>query len=550
MDDTTTKKAKGKNVKLIVQIIFFAALIVLATIYILKDDPKTTFQTLSEAHLLPLCYAVLLLLASLFLDGMNITLLARLYNPHYKYHQGVINVAVGQTLGVFVKTAACLPQAITFTKQDIKSAQGASVLTMNYLLYQFSLFLYSLIMVLFGYPVVKDIPIDLLGGLSLFSLCIIALSVQLLILFAILSLGFARKLHRLVLNNGINLVARMHILRNPEMTRRKLTLQFATYRIEMKRLFQHKILVCIIILSNLLKLFCLGSIPFMVFLSLNANMESLSFFNSLFITGYVNTISSLVSVGVPEVMFQSAFSYYLSNCSNALGLASAANLLWRSVTFYLLFFIGLITMLTYKGAPKRHQILGSTQTIYDMELSNLLDTDEATKSYLEEIHLHGNEKHAPLLSKGQVAASFRGLRKSLMEEDDNCDKEDAVEESLSIELERQRLALAQIEKEVTNLINQDKPDFEIQKEADQDIHFQEEASQKKNALRERRKKRKELKYQKKLLKLQPKGTTIKEGEDGSLIYIFEKEITECVSLPTSQEDEDEKVRTRDSGSRR
>ena len=52
------KKGKAKHLKLVFQILFFAALTVLAFYYILKEDPKKVFQTLSQARALPLSLAV------------------------------------------------------------------------------------------------------------------------------------------------------------------------------------------------------------------------------------------------------------------------------------------------------------------------------------------------------------------------------------------------------------------------------------------------------------------------------------------------------------
>ncbi len=538
MQQRTIQRTKGKNIKAILEILFFSSLMVFALLYILKDDPTTTFRLISGANFFPLALAIFLLLSSTLLDGLNITLLARLYNGRYHYYQGVINVLIGQVMGVFVKSAASIPQAITFTRQDIRSPQAASILTMNYLIYQFSLLLYSLVMVLFGYPYIKEIPIDVIGGLPLYIVCIFALFVQFLTLMMILLLGFTKSFHRLILFKGINFLSKMHLLRNKEATRRKLTLQFATYRIEMKRLFQHKFLVLFLVLSNLGKLFLLGMIPFVIFNSLD--VHTLLFFPSLFTTGIVNTISSLISVGVPEVLFQSSFRYYLSSMENASSLASAANLLWRSVTFYLSFFMGLLTFLFYRGAPKKEQLLMNTSTIYDFELSNLLEADDKTKSFLEGIPLQKETTNAPLLSERQVERSFRKLQKRMIHA--KKDQEEIPDEDLVEILEKQRMSLAKIEKEVSMVINQAKPDKEIQKEAEKDLSHIHHAEKKREERKKRRLEKKGMKNKAKLLKLQPKGTTIKEGEDGEIVFTFQEEIVEYSSLPSQEpETHEEKI---------
>lgn len=478
---TTGNKSKGKTIKLIIEITFFVSLMVFAIIYILKDDPASTFRLLSEADILPLTIAIGCLLVTILLDGFNIFILARLYNGKYKYYQGVINVCIGQVIGVFVKTGASILQAYTFSKQEVKNAQAASVLTMNYLIFQLSLFFYSSVMILFGYPYVKDVPVNLLGNIPLSLFCILALVVQCLILFVIISLGYWRGFHRFVLNTGIDFLNRLHLLKNPDETRRKLTLQFVTYRIEMKRLTQHKWIVAFILISNILKRFLFGIIPYFLFWALKADMSKLPFLSSLFSTGYVNTISSLVTVGAPEVMFQSTFSYFLGNANGA-SLASAANLLWRSITFYLLFIIGVISLVFYRGAPKRNQILSNTSTIYDMELENLKMMDDKTLAYLNDIHFH--KKQAPLLSKREVNESFKELRKHLSDE---LPREEDIDSELKSTLEEQRLHLAEIEKEAALEIEKQKPDSEIEMEAEKELRLQ----QKKYLKRKRKKERKQ-----------------------------------------------------------
>ncbi len=530
-----TKKRKGKHIKLAIEVIFFATLMVFAIFYILKDDPASTFALMGKASFFPILLAILILLATLILDGLNITLLSRLYSGRYKFHQGLINVCVGQVVGVFIKSGASIVQAYTFTKQEIKSAQAASVLTMNYLVFQISLILYSVIMVIFGYPYVKDIPIELLGGLPLVVICIIALIVQLVFLGLILGLGFWRGMHRFVLNTGVNFLARMHLLRNPEATRRRLTLQFATYRVEMKRLFHNIPLVIVLFVSNLLKRFLLGIIPYIIFWSLNADLNHLSFAQSLFGTGYVDVISSFINVGAPEVMFQSAYTYFLGAESSSL--ASAANLLWRSITFYLLFIIGLLSLLLYRGAPKRHELLSNTATIYDLELSNIQE-DESTRSYLNEVYKHGKRSHRPLLTENEVRESFRRIRENMIDMTDPVSEENDDKDLTSV-LEENRKHLAQIQTEVAQEIEKTKPDAEIQEEAKQDLAIQADKQKKRFLRKQARLERKKIKEQEKLeadlLRMQPSGTTMKEDEQHNLHFSSDEEITEISVLPTSVE---------------
>ncbi len=527
-------KKKGKHVKLALEIIFFAALMVFAVFYILKDDPATTFSLMGKASFFPLFLAILILLVTLVLDGLNITLLSRLYSGKYQFHQGLVNVCVGQVVGVFLKSGASIIQAYTFTKQEIKSAQAASILTMNYLVFQISLILYSVVMVVFGYPYVKDIPIDLLGGLPLVVICIIAFGVQLVFLGLIIGLGFWRGFHRFVLNTGVDFLAKLHILRNPDATRRKLTLQFATYRVELKRLFHNIPLVIVLFTSNLLKRFLLGIIPYIIFWSLNADLSNLSFAESLFGTGYVDVVASFINVGAPEIMFQSSYTYFLGGQFSSL--ASAANLLWRSVTFYLLFIIGLLTLLLYRGAPKRHELLSNTATIYDLEIANIQE-DESTRTYLDSIY-KPNSKRRSLLTPTEVNESFRRIRENILGKTEEA-TEVIQDKDLTTLLEEQRKHLAKIQTEVAKVIEKEKPDAEIQMEAKQDMEIHANRQKRKDLRKRARLDRKRMKAQKKLqedlLRMQPSGTTMKEDEQHNLHFSSDDEVTEISAMPSSVE---------------
>ncbi len=532
MAETTKKTLTNKKIKLAIEIVFFAGLLALALIYVLKDDPLTTFSMLGQAQFFPLLLAIITLFVTILLDGLNITLLAKLYNPKYKFQQGLINVCVGQTIGVFVKTGASIIQAYTFPKQDIKSAQSASILTMNYLMYQLSLFIYSLFIVILGYPTMKEVPLSLLGNLPVYIIAIIGLVVQLFFLFGIISLAYWRGMHRLVLNSGINLLAKLHLLRNPEETRRKLTLQFVTYRVEMKRLFQNKKLVLALFLSNMLKSLLLSIIPFLIFWALQADMNQLHFMQSLYGTGYVDVIASFLNVGAPEVMFQSTFSYFLGGATN---LASAANLLWRSVTFYLLFIIGILSMAFYRGAPKRHQLLSNTATIYDLEIANIKLADEKTQEYLRDVRAQGKRHYAPLLSEKDVLRSFEKIKENMFEVEEEEEEEKIDDSDLESILQEQRKHLADIEKEVSLAIEKDKPDEEIAKEAKEEIAIQ-------NQKKAKRLAKKKAKAKKKLEKYQIPGTTYVDDDKNHIRYIFNDEITVVQSMPTSEEEsqDDEK----------
>ncbi len=470
--EKSQEKGKAKHLKLIVQIIFFLGLTILAFYYILKDDPKKTFAVLSNARAIPLALGFLIVLFTIVLDSLSLTILTKLYYPRYPFHQGLLNTMSAGMVSVYVRSAAPLLQAVTFQRQNVKNSEAASILTMNFLLYQLSLCLYSLVIILAGYPIMKNVPLAILWDMKLLYLVLIGMGVQLLFLVGAILLAYCRPLHRLFLNSGINVLGKLHLLRNPEQTRKRLTVQFATYRIEMKRMKQNWGPVLEVLGLNLLRLFLLGMLPFFVFVSLVPSLLSSPDFFAQSITGsgFVNVLSSFLTVGAPEVTFQDTFSYFLKDVaavSSPETTASAANILWRILTFYSVFFIGILTSLLYHGTPKKSGLLASTKKIYDLELSEIQGADEETISYLKEIHHRGGKYRQPLLSKEEIADSFRSLKEEMEEQSEEEPQEQELDEALL----KEKANLAQVAEEYKRMVEATPSKEEIEKETQKDNRF-------------------------------------------------------------------------------
>lgn len=538
-----TPKNKAKLVKQIIQILFFAVLTVLAVIYILKDDPLQTFRVLANAQFFPLFGAAILLVITIILDSVSLTLLAKIYNQRYRYSQGFINTLIGGMVGAYVKSAAPILQAYTFTKQDMKLQQGASIMTMNYLLYQSTFFLYSFLIVILGYPLMKDVPIPLLGNIKLLFLVIIGLFVQTFFVVGVILLAFCRPLHRFILNTGINFMAKLHLLPEPEKKRRRLTIQFATYRIEVKRLGENWPRVIVITLFNLLKHFLLGSIPFLCFLALapKGSLNGMFFNQSITATGYANVISTYISVGVPEIVFQDTFSFFLKDISlitDPTAIASAGNICWRSLTFYFVFILGLLAFICYRGSPKKYDLLSNTATIYDLGMINLQNADPETKEYLKEIK-GSKGKQVVYMTDEELQSSFEEIKRMMLFIDDEPEVEEHDDDLAEILKEHQQ-ALARAEKEYEELASKRPSKEEIQEETRKDFIFQKKKETKKRIKKSKKKRLKEEKrLQKELMKRQPKGSKITVSQEEG-IQIQAPLFEEMKTITTHDPDEDVK----------
>ena len=509
-----TKKKSAKN---LIKILIIVVVTILSIIYILHDDPVRTFSLIGEVSFFPFLLAIVLVCVLPLLDAISLTFLTRLYNPRYRYQQGIVNILIGNFIGCIYKTGAMFIQAYTFTKQDVKGAHAASILTMQFLMYQFSFTIFSLIMVFIGYPFVKDVPIALLGGIKIFPLSLIGLAISILILLLIVVLAFLRPVHRFFMNTGIGILSWLHIIKNPENARRKWTLQLATYRIEMKRLSRHFSLVLLTLATTALKLVITFALPYLIFWSIGVPASSLDFTAIFSGSSYLQLISSFLVVGAPEVGFQSIFSYLLSleGIADSYNVAAAANLLWRLLTFYFPLVVGGLFYFFYKGAPRRYELLSNTATIYDLEMLNLHETnDRKTMEFLRNVQPGEKKDQAPLLSKREVQESFAKIRKNMEKESTYQVPEEELDKTMTLDLQKKQLAKAVAEAE--ELRKMFKPDPEIEEEVHRDLddnqrHLQRQKDKRKiKALKKvRRKAEKDKRF---LEKIHPRGTHITYDE--------------------------------------
>ncbi len=525
--------------KIIINVTIFLVVTCLALFYVLKDDPGAIFNTLAQVNFFPFLLAIGCFIFIDVFEGLSITLLARLFDKKYRFTQGWINTIIGNFIGCFYKTGASFLQAYTFTKQGIKGTNAASICTMNFLVYQLVVTLFSLIMVFVGYPYVKDIPIELLGNIKIFPLSLIGLGINIFFLVFIILMAYCKGLHRIVITAGVAVGSKLHIIKDKEATRKKWAIQLATYRIELKRLMTHRYLLFVLCLLQAMKLLLLNSIPYFCFLSLNIDISQISYISTLSGSVYLNLISTYLIFGAPEIGFQSIFSYILSSLGGqASTIASAGNILWRTLTFYLSLIIGGICFLFYRGSPRKHKLLSSTATIYDLQVLNVEENaDSSIKEYLASISPTPNMK-ASLLSKEEVNLSFKRIKES-MEQDD---EEEIELLSLSQEdLDKQKETLTNIINEMEELMKEQAQDYKIEEEAINEIKSLVEQKNKKEEEKNLRKdlkmQKKAQKYRDKIVKKNPDGTTVTYDEERGLI-IESPEIYESRTLPTSSDDDE------------
>ena len=366
-----------------------------------------------------------ILIISQALTAFALFCFARLYTRKYKYHQALMNSLIGTFYNDITpgsNSGGQFAQAITFKKQGLPISNAASVLVMQYIVYQCCLLILGLIS-LFKINKVLDIGIISIGSVSIPIVIFIIMGFLLnaIIIVSMFIMSYSHSLHNFILNHGVNLLGKLHIVNDVETKRLELRIQIENFRIEMRRLQSNIPFTILIFIVTLLVLVINDSFPYVVGLALNAFDDPLidiwnRIFESIVYTNYHLMICGLIpipgSAGISEFIFTSLFKNYYDYSFSSMDGTKAAMLLWRLLTYYFPFLVGAIVAATYKSKG-----IKKSERFYSLDNNTFvtlqLETYEERKKTSDEIYKTKTLERKELLAKLKIVkgANDKNLKK-------------------------------------------------------------------------------------------------------------------------------------------
>lgn len=355
-----------------------------------------------------------MLLLSHSLGSFCLFMFARLYTRKYKYHQALANQMVGtfyNNITPGANSGGQFAQAITFKKQGVNISNAASVLVMQFIIYQLCLLFVGLIS-LFKINNVLGIGIIRIGEsfeIPIVVFIILGFLLNAIVITTMFLVSYSRRLHNFVLNHGVNLLYKLHIVTDLERKRDEFRIQIENFRIELRRLQSNIPFTVLIFLLTLFVMIINDSFPYVVGLSLGAFEDpsidiANRIFESIVFTNYHQMICGLIpipgSAGVSEFIFTNLFQNYY-DASFTTGGIKAAMLLWRMITYYFPFLISAIVAATYKSRGVK-----TVERFYSLERSTFvtlqLETFEERKKSSDEQYLTKSLERKELLAKLKI----------------------------------------------------------------------------------------------------------------------------------------------------
>ena len=267
-------------------------------------------------------------------------------HPKYTLKQGFLNA---YTAGLFCNitpgaSGGQIAQGFLFRRQGIPVSHAVSILWLDFIVYQTVMTLFVLVLIIlrfhYFYANYSQFFLIVLGGFAVSSAIIVFLYL----------LADSPKFYTWLTTSGINIGAKLHLIRDREKTIQNLNRKLQDFAREIVVLRTHRKMIVLLGLENLLRLVIYYSIPYFCALALHIPVGPERLLDIISLSSFVSMVNAFLpmpgSSGGTEATFVLMFSTIFDTVD-----AASIMLLWRFVTFYQTLIIGTAVYLYAKSLP-------------------------------------------------------------------------------------------------------------------------------------------------------------------------------------------------------
>ncbi|MBR3841066.1 MAG: flippase-like domain-containing protein [Erysipelotrichales bacterium] len=322
----------------------------------LKDNTDEIINIFKQLNPLLLGICIVAILIYHAIVAQILTIFARFYNPNYRFKAGFKNALIAALFHGITPFASGgqFIQAYVFYEDDIDVGESASILLMDFIVYQTTLMFYTLACVMLEWKRVFS------GG-SLYLLALLGFLINFLSIIGIWIVSRSIKLHKWLCENGVNIVYRLHLIKDKKSTIEKINIYLEKFNIEVKRLASKPELIIKVVVANILRLTLYFSIPILCAWTLGIPLTIDYAFESIALSAFISMINSFVPLpgasGGAEGTFVVLFATLVGRSN-----ATCMMLVWRFVTYYFILLVGLIAYAKFK---RGHKIRRIEEEIYE-----------------------------------------------------------------------------------------------------------------------------------------------------------------------------------------
>lgn len=312
-------------------------IIFLVLYFVLKDEFAQIMGLLGKVNYGWVLFGLFIMALSLFFRAVCLWIVTSTYKKDYKLEKSIyLELVTSFFNGVTPFATGGQPMQIYFLKKDgVSISSGASIILMNFILYQAALVLIGLFCYI-GNNIMMVLPMNSILG----RLIELGFIINTLVLVFLLLVCFSKSFIKIMNKVMTFLFKKMWFLKKETISKIVNTWNEKVLEFHKSALFiKSNVKACFLgFVCQMIGLICLYAIPLFAFYSLH-DFKSLSLIESLVSSAYTMLVGAFVPIpggsGGIEYAFKSFFESF-----NSPVFVSTALLIWRSTMYYIPMIVG------------------------------------------------------------------------------------------------------------------------------------------------------------------------------------------------------------------
>ena len=309
-------------------------LTILLLFLILKDDFGEVVKDILSTNYLLLFIALFVYLVSYICDSMSYYYIVKQYREDYTVPKALrLNILTHFFNGITPLASGGQPmQLYVLHKDKVKLSDASTCVIQFYMIYQIGLMIVGTICLVYS------IFMNYINanGVAM-SMFIIGYIINVIILLFLIFVSFNKRFNKAVVNFVINLLAKIHIVKDIDGTKEKWNKNCDGFYESAQLMKKNKKILIRGIVLQIAQLLCLFSLPYFVCLATGVE-HSLNIFSSIAVSSFITICSCYVPIpgatGGVEYGFVSFFSKFIKESIRVV------LIIWRFITYFLPVIIG------------------------------------------------------------------------------------------------------------------------------------------------------------------------------------------------------------------
>lgn len=222
-------------------------------------------------------------------------------------------------------------QAFVFHKQGIPVERSASILVIDFIVYQFTMLFVSSVLLITRY--------HYFSSNSFFLLALLGFAMNLAVTLILILCTFSSRVYTWVTHRGIGILCHLRIIKDKQQALDGLNGKLDSFSKGIRTLRKNKTLLVKVVIANAVRLIVYFAIPILCCYALKIEIPSGSVLTMIALTSFVTNVNAFIPIpgasGGTESVFVLMFAMILSRVE-----ASSVMVLWRFATYHLVMIIG------------------------------------------------------------------------------------------------------------------------------------------------------------------------------------------------------------------